>query len=333
MRFQTSFFAALLLTLVSSIVQAAPISVNRDAMDFPPGVFSDNGNYHLSDFEGKVLVLFFYEQDCPSCRGTIPAKNELVAEFKDKPIKFIAVAAGDSSTEATAYIRETKLAMPAYADPMGVMEHIHGFHISLRNIYQTRIIGPDGSVVGTGWSRESFAQALQGVDWRFRDESYPPQVAAVAELMEWNQWEPAANALRPLRSGKSKNADAARKLYDALTAEGEAWIKDATEAEESNPVRALQLWLRIKAIFPREEIAKPADEKIKKLKATKVVKDEQAAQQMFSQLANAMKAARPQQSKQIQAMAQTIASKYADTPTGKRAAVIAKSFDFAVPEQ
>jgi hypothetical protein len=31
------------------------------APDFPPGTFTDNGNHKLSDFEGKVVVLYFFE--------------------------------------------------------------------------------------------------------------------------------------------------------------------------------------------------------------------------------------------------------------------------------
>jgi hypothetical protein len=31
------------------------------APDFPPGVFTDGGQYHLDDFKGKVLALYFFE--------------------------------------------------------------------------------------------------------------------------------------------------------------------------------------------------------------------------------------------------------------------------------
>lgn len=31
------------------------------APDFPPGVFTDGNQHRLSDFKGKVVVLYFYE--------------------------------------------------------------------------------------------------------------------------------------------------------------------------------------------------------------------------------------------------------------------------------
>src|SRR5688500_11454770 len=63
-------FAALLAACRWSGARAADSAGDR-APDFPPGAFNDGGRYRLSDFEGKVLVLFFYEQDCPRCRGSI----------------------------------------------------------------------------------------------------------------------------------------------------------------------------------------------------------------------------------------------------------------------
>jgi hypothetical protein len=31
------------------------------APDFPPGLFTDGNQYHLSDYKGKVVVLYFFE--------------------------------------------------------------------------------------------------------------------------------------------------------------------------------------------------------------------------------------------------------------------------------
>src|SRR4051812_48248131 len=83
--------------LSATLFAAAPTpAAAKDAADFPPGTFSDGGHYKLSDFEGKVVVLFFYEQNCPKCRGLIPERNKLVDQFKDKPVKFLAVGPGDT---------------------------------------------------------------------------------------------------------------------------------------------------------------------------------------------------------------------------------------------
>src|SRR2546421_9567844 len=85
-------------------------NAGEPAPDFPPGAFSDGGQYKISDFEGKLLVLFFFESQCPTCKGTIPSRNAVVDEFKGKPVKFIAVGPHNSLADVKSYISETKLA-------------------------------------------------------------------------------------------------------------------------------------------------------------------------------------------------------------------------------
>src|SRR5687768_4559089 len=114
---------------------AARPARGAEAADFPPGPFNDGGRYSLKDFEGKVLVLFFYEQNCPSCREKIPQRNQVVEQFKGKPVKFIAIGPGDTLTDVKSYVRSTQLKMPVFADTLGIMQHRYGQQISLRNIY------------------------------------------------------------------------------------------------------------------------------------------------------------------------------------------------------
>src|SRR3954463_13531883 len=98
-------------SFVLAILAGVSISRATSAPDFPPGSFNDGGHYKLSDFEGKVVVLFFYEQDCPTCRGLIPKRNEVVDQFKKKPVKFLAVAPGDTLIDTIGYQKSTHLKM------------------------------------------------------------------------------------------------------------------------------------------------------------------------------------------------------------------------------
>ena len=111
---------AAMLLAVPAAVRAAG-NAGEQAADFPPGLFTDGGRYQLSDFAGKVVVLFFYEKDCPSCRGKIPDRNKVVQQFQGKPVVFFAVAAGDTLQQAKSYAGGTRLAMPVFADPLSVM--------------------------------------------------------------------------------------------------------------------------------------------------------------------------------------------------------------------
>ena len=114
--------------------------MNRVRPDFPPGLFIDGRHYSLRDLEGKVVVLFFYEQDSTKNRTMVQQRNDIVAQYKFKPIRFIAIAAGDSFNDAKSYARETKLEMAVFADNFSLMENRYGERISMRNIYQFKVI-------------------------------------------------------------------------------------------------------------------------------------------------------------------------------------------------
>ena len=88
------------------------------AGDFPPGSFSDGNHYSLDDFRGKLLVLFFYEKDCPRCRGLIPTRNTVVDQFKDKPVKFIAVGPNDSFADVMSYDLYTRISSTFTGDDL-----------------------------------------------------------------------------------------------------------------------------------------------------------------------------------------------------------------------
>jgi hypothetical protein len=60
---RTSWAAA---ALTAALGWAAPAvgqsAVGKSAGEFPPGQFSDGKQYRMSDYLGKVVVLYFYEE-------------------------------------------------------------------------------------------------------------------------------------------------------------------------------------------------------------------------------------------------------------------------------
>jgi peroxiredoxin len=159
------FLSLCLLFLTSAFLPstAAQGGVCGDiAPEFPDGQFSDGEHYRLGDFRSKFLVvLFFYEQECPTCRATIPHRNMIVKQYENEPVKFIGVGAGDSLEDVKSYVRETHLAMPVFADSHGLMQKSYGFKISLHNIYQIRLISPLGVVIGYDMEPASIDRALR----------------------------------------------------------------------------------------------------------------------------------------------------------------------------
>jgi peroxiredoxin len=299
------------------------------APDFPPGQFNDGGQYKISDFEGKVVVLFFYEKDCPRCRGSIPDRNAIVKQYEGKPVVFIGVAAGDTHQQAKAYVGGTKLAMPVFADSHRQMEKRYRQTISLQNIWQFRVIGPDGNVVGMTMEPSDIDRALADVKLKYNPEDYHAKLAPALRLLEWNQYPAGMKSLRGFLKHKDKEvAASAGKVLEAVKAEGEKWMTDAEAAAKGEePVEAYDLYTKVAATFGTDELGKKAVEALKPLKSNDKVKKELDARKMYERMVNGMAMATPEKKADVAAFAAGIAKKYPDTPTGKRAEELKQELD------
>lgn len=316
--------ATTLATLPATLLAAG--KAGEQAADFPPGLFSDGGQYSLTDFEGKVVVLFFYEKDCPRCRGAIPGRNAVVKQFQGKPVRFFAVAAGDTLQQAKAYAGGTKLAMPVFADPLSLMEQRYGQTISLRNIYQFRVIGPDGKIVGYQMEAPEIDKALANVKPKYDPEAYHAKVRPAVEMFEWNQYAAGSKALKKLLKHKDKEiAASAAKLQAAVKAEVAKWAEDAAAASDEEPVKAYDLYAKVAGALPRtDELSKKAAAALKQLKSNEEVKAELDARKQYARMLTAMGNAQPTQRAEVARFAAGIARKYPDSPTGKKAAELAE---------
>lgn len=325
-----SAFAFASACLLSAMLAGA---ARGGAPEFPPGSFSDGGHYKLSDFDGKVLVLFFYEQNCPRCRGLIPERNKVVDQFKNKPVKFIAVAPGDTLNDALAYTRETKLKMPAFSDIFGVMQTRYGFQISMQNIYQFRIIGPKGDIVGMSMEPAEIEKAVASVSWKYKDAGYHASLSGIIDMLEWNQYEPALRQLKPLvKAGNKAVAESATKLLEAVKTEGAAWLEEAGKFAEIEPVKAFDLYRKASNAFAGDDLGKQADVALKGLSKNKAVLDELAARDMFDQMSRISARATMNQKPAFINQALAIAKKYPDAPTGKKAGELADDLQKATAE-
>ena len=61
--------------------------------DFPDFVSkdSDGKKFQLSNLRGKVVVLEFWANWCPSCQRTIPVMQGVEKEFANQPVEFIGI--------------------------------------------------------------------------------------------------------------------------------------------------------------------------------------------------------------------------------------------------
>jgi peroxiredoxin len=309
-----------------AFVAMVPVLTSAEAPDFPPGVFHDGNSYSLKDLQGKVVVLFFYEQNCPRCTGEIPNRNKVVQSYQGKPVQFIAIAASDSLEEARAYVRSNNLQMPVFADSLGLMEQRYNTKISLQNIWQFRIIGPDGNVAGHSMEPKDIDAALAKATFKFKDKGYDAKLNGAIERFEWGQYAEGMRALKPhLKNSKKEIAESAKKLYDEIKAEGEKWFTDAEAAAgANNPVDAYDLYGKVAATFTGDELGKKANDALKKLAANPEVKKELSARQAWAQFCISISRAREQQKAEAAAAAQGFAKRFAGTPTGGKFEKIAQ---------
>jgi thiol-disulfide isomerase/thioredoxin len=297
------------------------------APEFPPGMFSDGRQYRLSDLRGKVVVLFFYESKCPRCKGTIPQRNEVVKALRDKPVVFLAVGAGDSIDDALGYNRETGLAMPVFADSVSLMEGRYGQQISLNNIWQFRVIGPDGKIMGYDMSQAAVEKVLSQVQakWKYKGQDWHAKLEPAVEAFELGQYALGMKLLTAQRRSPVKAiADSAAKLYAEVKKEGEQWKTEADQAAESDPVKAYDLYQRIVTAFPGDDLARSVAESLRKVTATKAVAAELAARKSFSTLEGQLSRLTPQQRPALAQALQGLVKKHPGTPTAEKAAALIK---------
>jgi len=295
-------------------------------LEFPPGAFSDGGRYDLADLKGKVVVLVFFEIDYGDNKAKVPEWNKLVEQYKDKPIKFLAVAPHSDLPKVQKYATQNNLEMPIYADNLDLMESEWGEQIAMDNARAYRILGPEGNVVGREMTAEVLDSALTGVSWKFKGKGYDdPKLTKIVDLLDWNQYAPAVKLLRPFvrKEPVTPLAKAATNLYAELKSEGEQWKTDAGDQAATDPVKAFDLYTKISTVFAGDQFANTVIAPLRKLKAEKAVTDELAARAEYNQLYNTLPRAKPSQREEAQQYCAGIATRYPDSPTGKKADALA----------
>jgi hypothetical protein len=249
----------------------------------------------------------------------------LVKAMEKQPVKFLAIMPNISADEVMAYQRTTGLVMPVYADNLGMMQKRYGIQISLQNIWQFRVVSPEGKVVAYDASKESLEKVLSGVkpEWKYRSDGYDAKFDPVIDLLEWGQYTQAMKLLGPARKNKAL-AESANKLFDAVKKEGEQWKTDADAAVESDPVKSYDLYAKVATVFAGDDLAKAAAEPLKKLSKDKAVVAELNARRAFATFMNSMSKATAAQKPQALKACQDLAKKHAGTPTAEKAEALAK---------
>jgi hypothetical protein len=241
--------------------------------------------------------------------------------MQTQPVKFIAIMAHSTPAEASAYQAKNSVVMPIFADNLGLMQKRYGFEISLKNIHQTRVLSPTGTLVGAEMTKDALEKLIADhkAAWKYKGDKPHPNLVATLDLLEVSQHAAAARLLAPLRrSGNKPLAEAANKLHEVLTEEGEAWKAEAEKEAESDPIKTYDLYTQIATVFPNSELSKSTADAWKKLGADKAVKNELAARKAFAQVQAAFPKSTQAQKATLLKLCQDIVQKYGDSPTAEK---------------
>jgi hypothetical protein len=254
----------------------------------------------------------------------------LVKAYQNKPVKFLAILANSTLSQATDYQVKYGLRMPIFADSLGLMQKRYGFKISLNNIWQYRVVGPDGTLISYQMTAEALDKSIAATKpgWKYRDEKYHAKLASILDLLEDSQYAAAIRKLRPLRNTSNKAlTESANQLFAVLKEEAARWKTEADSAAATDPVKAHDLYNRVVAVAAGTDLARSVAEPLKKLSANTTVRNELAARKAFTTVKAYLTRLTPAQKQLVVKPCQQIARKYANTPTGDQAAALVKEIE------
>ena len=216
--------------------------------------------------------------------------------------------------------------MPIFADSLGLMEQRYGQKISLEsNIWQFRVIGPDGKIAGYEMDVKQIEKVAANVEWTYRGKGYDSKLDPAIDCFEWKQYVKGMKLLAPLRRSLNKSvAASADKLYAAIKEEGKQWKAEADKLAKENPIRAYDLYTQVSNVFVGDELAKAVNTPLLQLMADKTVSNELAARRMFNPFNTTVVRMVPEQRKQAVLFCKSVVKKFPGTPTAEKAAALAK---------
>lgn len=257
--------------------------------EFPPGLFTDGNTYRINDLRGKVVVLFFFDAGDERVLATIPHRNALIKKFRDKPVVFLGIE-NDTIQNARNNARYLGLAMPVFADTLGVMMSRYHVRMNTSVSWNVCIIDPAGKMSHEEMTEASIEKALADAKWKYRDQqTFDPRLSVVLDAFEFGDYERGMKQLTGMAGSADKRvADSARVLMGILRTEAEGLKSKAEAAAVKDPIAAYDCYARIMATCPGSDLARSVLEPMKKLEKHREVKPEVAARDMYKVLCQAI---------------------------------------------
>ena len=123
---------------VSDISVEAPSEV---APDFDLNLL-EGGNFKLSNYKGKPVVVNFFASWCAPCGAESPVLDKVYRDYLPKGVSFVGVAVNDTESKALKFIEKHGLTFPAGLDKTGEIKDAFGVY----GMPTTYFINGDGMI-------------------------------------------------------------------------------------------------------------------------------------------------------------------------------------------
>jgi thiol-disulfide isomerase/thioredoxin len=122
---------------MKKLLFSEPMEVSGESFTDP-----DGGEYRLSDFAGKHVVLNFWATWCAPCRKEMPMLSELQSEFGGETFEVVTIATGRNSVPGIRkFFDEVGVDnLPLYLDPKSAL----GRDMAVLGLPITVILDPEG---------------------------------------------------------------------------------------------------------------------------------------------------------------------------------------------
>ncbi|MBV8881162.1 MAG: TlpA family protein disulfide reductase [Planctomycetaceae bacterium] len=317
------------LTAILAVFLLSAAARAQDSLELKGSGWVNAKDLALDRLKGKIVVVFFFEEECPRCLAGIPGRNQLRKSYAEKPVVFIAINSGNPRGVVEEYARSNKMEWPIWVDEQRETEKPFGFKISLQNIYQWYLIDPEGKLHGAP-SEEAALRAdidkyLPAAKMTFDGLGIPEKLKPLARDLELGVYDPNIAELAGLAAKGPKDVQpAAQSMYERLKPLAEAGLErgKALDAEGKKYSSYLE-YSRVASWFRRTDYEKTANAALAGLKKDKDVQDELAARAMLDQARGLLYSSKKVEKDSAPALLSALQRKYPNTEAGREAAKLA----------
>ena len=300
------------------------------APEFPqdPAQWIHGRPISVENLKGKAVFLWYFEEQCPTCRGKWPAILAMAKKYEGQPILFIAVNSGTPRKDIEQYVRETGVTWPVLVDTSREYEKASGIvpEISLKNIHQLKIIAADGRMQFGDWSDMdgTVASALKTATWKVDPKGIPTGLNVAWQEIEFGNYAAAgATVKKALTAPQADLKQAAEKLKSVVQVEIDAMLKAAKDADEKGSAwEAYKLYGEMGPRFAGFDLPSEVDAAKKRLASDPKIKAGQVAQRDLDAAKKLLSTASAGSHKKASLMLEKIAKDSPDSDAGKEAQAI-----------